>query len=1250
MISAYGIIEVMSDTIRCPKCGKEMVLRTRRADGHEFYGCKGFPDCRFTLDLEDVENGKIKDPNLRAETEIKRNGGYVKFKTFKEMGGGDNRPHVDFEKVNFPICLKARARADGFSTVFMDTMAIPAETFKLFNDDASLRQGLMNFAKWRLDFVATAENKLTDKQTAILSVIEKIVNRGRLTRLSKELERKLMENEPVSAETMKWIYDDYMVPNVPNEWHDGTKLAELGNMTPEEYFYKKVFLEEVGERHARDIMPQVALGSMIFREEEIAQSLWDQRVDFVICHGIEMIVVEIDDPTHFGHEQKDAWRDAKLLENGVKTYRVNVQELKNGGPSLENIKEKLKEMYAGELEESEKDRMFCVGPLLVKLAHQLQMILIELMKAGKIGYGCKCRVMFDAKNTPMIISGEQKRTIDAAMEDLIELSRNITKLYGDEEGIFDGVELVEEKPDILVTVNDNYEFDQSKIVYLEEISYPVAIQQNEWPRLKMQKMKVDAKALRYVLKYIFRFDDFRPNQIDGVLKSLAGEDSIILLPTGSGKSVVYQLLSFILPGMVMILDPIVSLINDQVDNLRRIGVDRVIGLSKETNNKPMCQKAMQMGQYIMVFMSPERMQIKGFRNDLRGYCAKYCVPVCAIDEAHCVSEWGHDFRPAYLKLARALRRIAKVEGMSPVILALTGTASDVVLNDMERDLGIDDKNVVRPESFDRKEIEFVVRKATSNGKMNVLQDIIYNEIPSRYGESFDRFYDLKGDETMSGIIFALHVTSDWGVKTIRDKLATYGMNVGMFAGEYKSKIGMTEAEWEQCKAESAEGFKDNTVPVLVATKSYGMGIDKPNIRYTIHYGLPQSIEEYYQEAGRAGRDRKQAYSYIIVSNDYPDRNQRLLDLTTPVEKIRGELKSFFNQDDIDRVLSFHSGEYGTFKGVEKDLDDVKKVLDRIGELGEARQVTMPYYLLPNKGIEMVLYRLMVLGVVDDYTVDYLANEVEVKLMEFNEEDLARNYGEYVRKYRNDDDFVRMAEEQVRDVREVDLKESVVAAVEVMLRDFVYKTIENSRRRALANLLETMEMALRENDDAKRSKIVRECILKYLGNTHVDTLKAIIARADDLIEVSRIMKEMPKSKQDEMYAEAGRALESYPEHPGLILARLYARVNVGEMEAGTLSDMAEAVIKFATEMYGVDRDEAFTVVMDALAGLIKRSEKVYLDVIYRMLGRRRGEDFVELAERVPVRYKGVVQLVGLSRAVKPLKLVGEKKINILWNNK
>lgn len=221
--------------------------------------------------------------------------------------------------------------------------------------------------------------------------------------------------------------------------------------------------------------------------------------------------------------------------------------------------------------------------------------------------------------------------------------------------------------------------------------------------------KTQEKALKGLLQFVFRKKSFRDGQLPSLTRLLRGESAIVLLPTGGGKSLIYQFVGMLLPGMTLIVDPIISLIEDQVRSLKSMGIDRMTGVSSQTKEPREQLQRMAEGELYYIFIAPERMQSREFRDGLKDAKAHVPISLVVLDEAHCLSEWGHDFRTAYLRLPNNLKNYCAdvATGSLPTLAALTGTASFAVLGDIRAELEITDEDaIIRPESFNRKELNF----------------------------------------------------------------------------------------------------------------------------------------------------------------------------------------------------------------------------------------------------------------------------------------------------------------------------------------------------------------------------------------------------------------------------------------------------------------------------------------------------------------------------------------------------------------
>ena len=360
------------------------------------------------------------------------------------------------------------------------------------------------------------------------------------------------------------------------------------------------------------------------------------------------------------------------------------------------------------------------------------------------------------------------------------------------------------------------------------------------------------------LKTYFGYDDFRPLQADIVQSVLEGHDTLALMPTGGGKSLCFQVPTMAMNGLCLVITPLIALMKDQVENLRQRDIRAAAiytGMSYE-QQKTALDNCM-WGPYHFLYVSPERLESEEFRERLSR------LPICliAVDEAHCISQWGYDFRPSYLKIAEireVIRRETKGERREVPILALTATATPDVVDDIQERLAFREKNVLR-KSFARPNISYVVRE--SNKKADEIVHIL-NRVPG------------------SAIVYVRN-------RQRTQEIAAYLNEKGLSADFYHAGLSSKERTEKQEawkigeKAMRREGERQGT-RVIVATNAFGMGIDKPDVRVVIHHDLPDTIEAYFQEAGRAGRDDKQAFAVLLydpsdktkarkrIADNYPD--------------------------------------------------------------------------------------------------------------------------------------------------------------------------------------------------------------------------------------------------------------------------------------------------------------------------------------------------------------------------------------------
>lgn len=832
----------------------------------------------------------------------------------------------------------------------------------------------------------------------------------------------------------------------------------------------------------------------------------------------------------------------------------------------------------------------------IRYAHQIQSTLIELVKVQRIKAGHTIGIYhLDEPIAKLVV------------EDLFELERKIAEMYK-VPSLFEKIEFSKEGADFIIS-KDNF---GEQFISIIPCTAPKGFIRDFTKVQEVVDVKIDEEILKYLLQYIFGFNQFRPNQIDGILRALNHQDSIVLLPTGSGKSIVYQLLALITPGIAFVVDPIVSLAYDQVDNLYRKGIDRVTELVADTEDKQQVEIDISRGQYFMSFVAPERFQNQKFRDMIEYYARTNIISVIAIDEAHCVSEWGHDFRTAYLSLAQTCRTICTtVEGMPPPLLALTGTASASVLRDMQRDLNIlDEEAIIQPESFDRKEIEFRVVNCQTAAKEKTLQKIIINEIPAYFGQNFQDFYKLNGENTQCGLVFCAIAGEDrwrngkyhpFGTRNIQSLLNTWlpEKTCGIYNGQVQS---------EEKKA-NARQYKNNELIALSATKSYGMGIDKPNVRWAVHYGISSSIESYYQEAGRCARDGKKAVSWIILSNDYPEDNARLLDSTkTSVNhllqennRIKGDKP--WEGDDVSRVVFFHAN---SFSGIEKELTSTKFVLSYLLN----HNYSVPFNNTNKTELEKTIYRLILIGYVADYTVNFPKKTIDVKLRTFSPEVVEMHYREYISGYQDDEGYLNTQMELLKSATagfEHSPENYLLAAVETLLKEFTYKIVEEGRRIAMRNMLVYTTEASQIQDPKKSGEYLRNKILDYLSTSEAIRVQDLISNATNIAFLDEFFTKIPSKKvANKILTQMNRLLEAYPEHFGLYYTMFRIQVKYGTLEVA-IQTMNNALY-YGVQSYGMKKDVLYTNLVAVLCR--KELNEDEFNRVLQIVSNELGEKYVQ----------------------------------------
>ncbi len=374
---------------------------------------------------------------------------------------------------------------------------------------------------------------------------------------------------------------------------------------------------------------------------------------------------------------------------------------------------------------------------------------------------------------------------------------------------------------------------------------------------------MDINDARIALKKYYGHDSFRVGQEKIIDSLISGRDVVGIMPTGAGKSVCYQIPALLADGITLVISPLISLMKDQVSSLIQAGIRGAYYNSSLTEGQ--CRKAlanMAAGMYKIIYVAPERLEYDSFIN----ICSGLNISYVAIDEAHCVSQWGQDFRPSYLKIADFVDKLPS----RPVVGAFTATATASVRDDIVRMLRLKNPFLLTT-GFDRPNLFFDVRRCDS--KRNRFEELVAI---------------LTEKKDKSGIVYC---STRKNVDEIYEALR--GMNFN--AARYHA--GLSDEE----RHKSQEDFIYDRTPVIIATNAFGMGIDKSNVSFVVHYNMPKNLESYYQEAGRAGRDGAQAECVLLYMPSDVFTIKYLIDNSAPNDELTAEQQEAIRRKDIQRM-------------------------------------------------------------------------------------------------------------------------------------------------------------------------------------------------------------------------------------------------------------------------------------------------------------------------------------------------------------
>ncbi len=1035
--------------------------------------------------------------------------------------------------------------------------------------------------------------RIDNEYLPAICILKNILQRGRPTLLSKFLQEKIGTIHKTDEFEKPYPLIDNESPN----WERIIRGDVKGN-----YFPAKKFFEELIPKYLSDyrfiqqlLIPEMPINEITQIEvDEFA----NQQVDFYLPQAF--LIIEIDGSQHERNVNQDSIRDQHTGKYGIKTIRIKTTDLEAENESFKKaitaIRERIDKVISRQEKRRQNDSVFIsindyksafqkgtdlTNPYYKATAIiRFQILVLELLERGSLDFSKKWK--FE------LLTADVNDFADSAIQDLLLWFESIFKLHkikwnkpnysikpvSSPQEFNNSPDVIKVDFSLLKRYTDEFQTNPTILFvrtdYLDEYLYfkntnainptfagfepydyfNVSATKPVKYKLQFGGKESDEKPLLFLLQNIFLQDvsklTFNEGQLPIIANVLSRNDTIGLLPTGSGKSVCYQLAAILQPAISFVVCPIKSLMYDQKADLDLCRFTRVNHITSDDDgeDKEKIQNEFGNGKYLFIFISPERFQIKTFREYFSAVNKKFNIAYAVIDEVHCLSEWGHDFRTAYLNLSYTIQKLCSDFNF----IGLTATASINVLKDIQVEFGIKQDNVKTPVDYTRKELDFEVVDDGSD-KIGTIKQLL-GEL-----DEAEEILTTKGNDSRCGIIFTPTVNGKKGCYPLSLVLSEhFQTDIKYYSGSVPKTDGrpiMGDKEYDEYKKQVQHEYRANEFTLLTATKAFGMGVNKPNIHFTMHYGIPGSMEALYQEGGRAGRDKEKfnkqkAKCLVLLSKS--TQPQKLIDQFWIRETQLSKLNKLRTQIDGDLNTNFFLFSLG-LDVIKDEFETIKKLHERYSVSNEKNVRVEGMEIGVNKAkAEKAIYRLSQLRIIEDWTIKnfFGGGEFEVDYSEFDSASIKNSLLKTINKYDPDFSFDSInSESKYSTYRKIlnapegysDFDKHVLILLQWSYDNFAY-----NRRQSLKNIYENCCEFSEGNITKQEFKARLENYFKFNQTSYV--LQHIAENPKDVERWFEVFYQVDKnivtdkfltSRQREALRDnLSRFLESYMYNPGLDL--------------------------------------------------------------------------------------------------------------------